>query len=194
MEFAAIVLAGGRSSRMRRAKQGLKLDGRTLLQRAVDACADCGQIAVVADSEQAKEWIAPDPRVVVTLEDPPDGGPVAGLAAGLAALRLQDGDGVVVIACDLPRVDELMSQLLAHAAHGDHDAVVPQDSQGWPQWLAAWYRVGPLRSALGQAQELRNVSVRRVLGGIEHHSISLPDQLLGDVDDPEQARAAGIEV
>ncbi|MGO4956556.1 molybdenum cofactor guanylyltransferase [Luteococcus sp. Sow4_B9] len=193
----AVVLAGGRSERMRRPKQALHVAGRSLLQLAVDACAAADRIAVVAPDGPAAEWIESDPRVVVTLEDPPDGGPVAGIAAGLAALQASGLDPVLVLACDLPQVEIIVDSLLREVQAGAltrHQAVVPVDSHGWPQWLAACYRADALLAALEAAPATRDLSVRRVLGALDFQPVSLPDQVLADVDTPEQARAAGIDV
>ena len=73
--FCGVVLAGGTAARMDGIdKAGLELDGRTLLDRAVDAFADADEVVVVGPRT------VPTPRpVTFTREDPPRGGPVAGL-------------------------------------------------------------------------------------------------------------------
>lgn len=93
--YDAIVLAGGRASRLDgAAKPGLLSDGVPLLHLALDAAGDARRIAVVGPDDLAAA-IAPHPaapRTLLTREDPPFGGPVAGIAAGLAALRRGDSD------------------------------------------------------------------------------------------------------
>ena len=79
----AIVLGGGRSARMGHDKRDLVLDGRSLLARATDACV--GRQVIVAVTPALPHDVDPT-GVQRVLEDPPFGGPVAGLAAGLAAL------------------------------------------------------------------------------------------------------------
>ena len=105
----AIILGGGRSARMGRDKRALVLDGRSLLALAVDACADRDLIVTVTPD---LPWDVPTGRVTCTLEDPPFGGPAAGIAAGLAALPpALPGDEVLLLACDLPRVADIVAVL-----------------------------------------------------------------------------------
>ncbi|MFT4227653.1 molybdenum cofactor guanylyltransferase [Micropruina sp.] len=105
----AIILGGGRSARMGRDKRSLQLDGRSLLARAVDACA--ARELIIAVTPDLPDDVGAD-RVTCTLEDPPFGGPVAGIAAGMAALPpAQPGDEVLLLACDLPHVAEIVAVL-----------------------------------------------------------------------------------
>ena len=80
--FDAVVLAGGTARRLGGvSKPDVELAGRRLLDHALAATAGARRVVVVAPASVA----VPD-GVTRTLEDPPHGGPVAGLAAGLAAL------------------------------------------------------------------------------------------------------------
>ena len=79
-EFDAIVLAGGRGSRLGGvSKPGVTVGGRRLLDIALAAVASARQVVVVGDLP------VPD-GVRLTREDPPFGGPVAGVAAGFEFL------------------------------------------------------------------------------------------------------------
>ena len=76
-----LILAGGRGERLGgQDKAALEVGGRSLLDRVLEGAGDLGgDVVVVGDT--------PVPAGVLrTLEDPPDGGPVAGIATGLAAL------------------------------------------------------------------------------------------------------------
>lgn len=84
----AVVLAGGRATRFGADKLAVEFDGRPLLQRAITAVAQVAdEIVVVAG------FGAPEPPlqagvgvpIIVARDAIPDGGPLAGLAAGLAA-------------------------------------------------------------------------------------------------------------
>jgi molybdopterin-guanine dinucleotide biosynthesis protein A len=72
----AIVLAGGGSTRFGRDKLAAVVDGVTLLDRVLDAAAAAEQRIVVGSRRPA----AGDVRW--TREDPPGGGPAAGVVAG----------------------------------------------------------------------------------------------------------------
>src|SRR4029079_9730524 len=89
VRFDAVVLAGGRGRRLGGpSKPEVVVGGRALLDHALAAVAAADRVVVVGPSGLARPGI---PRV---LEDPPDGGPVAGLAAGLAYLA---PDGLVAV-------------------------------------------------------------------------------------------------
>ena len=84
----AVILAGGRAERLDGAsKPDLVVGGRRLLATAISAArsAGCDRLVVVGPSELEA------PGCLVVREDPPFGGPVAALAAGLAALDPSGG-------------------------------------------------------------------------------------------------------
>src|SRR5690625_2392033 len=114
----SIIIGGGRSSRMGEDKSALKIAGRTLLERTIDALSFSAEILVVAPPTSLRErpnW----PAVRFTLEDPPFGGPAAGLVAGIAALsQRSDSEHVIVFAVDMPDATSAGRQLGA-AAPGD---------------------------------------------------------------------------
>ena len=95
--FDAVVLAGGAAERLGRAdKPGVRVGGRTLLDRVLAACADAAVTVVVGARR-------PTARPVVwAREEPPGGGPLAALHAGL---RHTTADRVVVLSADLPFLD-----------------------------------------------------------------------------------------
>ncbi|MGH3716364.1 MAG: molybdenum cofactor guanylyltransferase, partial [Micromonosporaceae bacterium] len=118
--FGAIVLAGGGARRLGGAdKPGLSLGGRPLLHRVLDAVADAYPRIVVGPPRPVPEG------VLTTREEPPGGGPVAALAAGLALLDSvapgPDGDValVAVLAGDLPFLRPEAVGALRAAATGD---------------------------------------------------------------------------
>ena len=214
MRRFAIILGGGRSARMGRDKRALILGGRSLLGLAVDACAGRDRIVVVTPDLPADV----DPsRVVRVLEDPPFGGPVAGIAAGVAALPpAEPGDEVLLLACDLPHVPAIVATLDAvplvelvetssrppgvstsSTNEGDlrdraTDGVCLLDAEDWPQYLAARYRRDALAARLAAVGDPRALSVRRLMAGLELRRVPAPD-IAADVDTPDDAAAAGID-
>lgn len=133
--LAAIVLAGGRSSRMGRDKAALVLDGETLLQRTASALARVvDEIVIVRAPDQAL------PPVVVAVPiieavDPIEGeGPLVGIAAGLDAVS---GDDAIIVAVDMPFLEPALLRLLVERLRdGDHRWVVPI-AEGRPQPLCS---------------------------------------------------------
>ena len=150
---SAIVLAGGRSSRMGRPKALLPFDGVPLIEHIVGALRTRFEdVVVVAAPEQP----LPAMPARVVRDDVPYQGPVGGLCYGLRAVR---GEVCFATSCDsaffsMPLVDVLLSRIAGY------DVVVPH-WQGRPQPLHAVYRtsVAPLLEAQLRSGELRAVAL-----------------------------------
>lgn len=154
--FDAIVLAGGKATRLGGLDKALlDVAGRPMLEWVLDACS--GARATVAVGIER-----PTSRAVTwTLEDPPHGGPLAGIGAGLGALPA-DAERVVVLAADMPfMTSDAVSSLLTSLP--GHDAAVFTDDGGNVQPLAGVYHVRALTSALVACGDLRGGAAMRVL-------------------------------
>ncbi|MFI7173578.1 NTP transferase domain-containing protein [Streptomyces spororaveus] len=135
MSYDAIVLAGGAARRLGGAdKPALSVGGRTLLDRVLDACPDA-RTTVVVGSRRATTR-----PVHWTREDPPGGGPVAALDAGL---RRTTAELVLVLSADLPFLDRETVGALLDAPGAD--GAMLRDADGRDQPLVAAYRAEPLR-------------------------------------------------
>lgn len=198
-----LVLAGGRGMRLGgRDKAALEVGGRSLLARVLDAQPLLGGRVVVVGH-------TPVPAGVLrTVEQPPDGGPVAGISAGLVALRgspqvHSDGDSpshqrsvarsadwVAVAAVDQPGAAVALAALRASlaGAAGHVDAVGHQDAEGHRQWLLAVYRLVSLERALGRLGEVRDASVRRLVADLRWQDAESGREHLGDIDTWADAR------
>jgi molybdopterin-guanine dinucleotide biosynthesis protein A len=149
--YTAVVLAGGRAARLGgQAKPQLEVGGRPILARVLDAVADAS-IRIVVGPPQ------PVPGdVLLVREQPPGGGPVAALRAGLT--RVPD-DVVVVLAGDLPFLTaEVVAGLHARLTG---DGVLVVDDTGRDQLLLGAWRTAALRAALPAAGG--PTSLRKVL-------------------------------
>ncbi|MFI9050483.1 NTP transferase domain-containing protein [Streptomyces sp. NPDC053427] len=145
-DYDTIVLAGGAARRLGGAdKPALSVGGRALLDRVLAACADTAITVVVGPRRAASR------PVVRALEDPPGGGPLAGLDAGL---RHTTAPTVLVLSADLPFLTPATVQSLLAAAAGTangaspRDGAVLRDADGRDQPLVAAYRAEPLRREL----------------------------------------------
>ncbi len=158
MEFDALVLAGGGSTRFGGVdKAMLVLDGVTLLDRVLTATDDAVSTVVVGPVRttcRPVNW---------TVEDPPSGGPVAGIAAGLTH---GTAPVVVLLSCDLPWLTkDDVAQLVDGL--GDHDGHGLRDTDGREQRLATAYRRAALTEAIGRIGDPRDKSVRRLMAGLD---------------------------
>ncbi|WP_306184657.1 MULTISPECIES: NTP transferase domain-containing protein [unclassified Streptomyces] len=137
----AVVLAGGAARRLGGAdKPAVRVGGRALLDRVLAACAEARTTVVVADPR-------PTARPVRwTREEPPGGGPLAALDAGLRHTR---ADHVVVLSADLPFLEPAtVRRLLGALRAGRADGALLTDADGRDQPLVAAYRAHALRREL----------------------------------------------
>ena len=181
----AVILAGGGGQRLGGvSKADLRLGQRRLLDIVLSGLGPAvdGDAVVVAPRD-----VEVPPGVRRTLEDPPDGGPVAGLAAGLAALAGSHAL-VLVTAVDSPGLVDLAPLLVAAlSARPDADGVVARGGEPAPfrQYLQAVYRAGPLRRLLADAGQVRNRGVARTLRVLNLVEMPSPADLCRDIDTPD---------
>ncbi|WP_131768223.1 molybdenum cofactor guanylyltransferase [Candidatus Protofrankia californiensis] len=125
MSWDALVLAGGSARRLGGVdKPAVIIGNQTLLERVLAAVDDARGVVVVGP----RRPVAVARRIVWTHEQPPGGGPVAALAAGL---ELVGAPLVAVLAADLPFVTAETLGALVRAAGGcDHDGSHPAPG-GW---------------------------------------------------------------
>lgn len=175
----AIILTGGRARRLGGVdKASVRIGDATLLEHALEAVSGSDDIVVVGPTVPGLEGIR------FAREDPPGGGPVAGITAGLAALA-GETNRVLVLACDMPHVAQAVPVLLeatvwmdaargATAASDSREDRAPGadgawgvDDDGRAQPLCAVYRRDALHRALDALGEPAGSSMRALSGGLE---------------------------
>ena len=139
MQHGAIILCGGKSSRMGRDKASLPFGPELMLQRVVrllGEVVDPRKIVVVAAPGQSLPELPAGVTVAQDLRQ--ERGPLEGLAAGFRALSGRV-DAAYATSCDVPllvpKFVERMFELL-----GEHDIAVPRDGEHHHP-LAAVYRL-----------------------------------------------------
>ncbi|HEU4512324.1 MAG TPA: NTP transferase domain-containing protein [Nocardioidaceae bacterium] len=158
--LAAVILTGGTGVRLGGVdKASIEVAGRTLLEHALTATAVADEVVVVGPP-------VPTTRPVTwTREDPPSGGPAAGLLAGLDALAVPP-ELVCVLAVDMPRFSAgTLSRLVdVLRSSDDADAACLVDETDRKQWLAGVYRYHALAGARPASREDEHgLSTRRML-------------------------------
>lgn len=190
----AIVLAGGRSSRLGVDKAAVRVDERRLVDRVIAAARAAGadRVVVVGPAETGTRADA------VVREDPPFGGPAAAIAAALPLVGGRAGAGsgpeaapeqVLVLACDLESPDAVCTAL-SESAPVDAAGTVLVDASGERQWLAGRYRVDALRAAIRGLGDPAGQSLRRVLAGLPLAELRVPDEVARDIDTPQDLARA----
>ncbi|WP_231369878.1 NTP transferase domain-containing protein [Arthrobacter sp. 135MFCol5.1] len=208
--FDALILAGGRSSRLGGVpKQSLVLRGRTLLAWTLDAAAGARRTVVVGDvsaggppsrgaADEAGPAQALPPGVLSCREEPKFAGPAAGISAGLDALATSGGGApfTLVLACDMPLAARAVAMLRdAVAAAGDGRGAVARSADGREQPLAAIYNTDELKRSCGELSRrdaLVNGSVRSLLANLDVQLVTVPAGSTADVDTWGDAATLGI--
>ncbi|CAO5245251.1 molybdenum cofactor guanylyltransferase [Frankia sp. AgKG'84/4] len=184
-DWAALVCAGGAARRLGgRDKAALVVGAATLLDRVLAAAAGARQRVVVGPVRDLA--VAPGAPVRWRREEPPGGGPVAAIAAGLEEITTPL---VAVLAADLPFLTDHELGLLLHGAQGlGTDVAVLVDPGGRRQYLAAVWRTDRLRAAL--PAEPAGRSVRSLFPGRAVREVSAAGMACLDCDEPGDVERA----
>lgn len=181
-KLGAVILCGGKSSRMGTAKALLPVGPELMLQRVVRIVSEVVAAEnIVVVSAVGQPLPALPENVLFATDARADRGPLEGLAAGMSAL----GDRVDLVyatSCDVPLLQpafvERMFELIGADSPGGWDIAVPRDGK-FHHPLAAVYRV----SVLGHIKKLLAADRLRPFFLIqEMHSLEVPVEQLRAVD------------
>jgi molybdopterin-guanine dinucleotide biosynthesis protein A len=190
--ITGIVLAGGRSSRFGSDKLVAEIDGRTLLDRAVEAVATiAAEVIVVVAPDDDRPLPRASVPVRAVVDGEPFGGPLVGLRAGLEEAREPI---VVVVGGDMPslRPSVLSALVRALLSVGDTVGAAVLRSRGSLVPLPAALRTGTASDRVGALvadgeRRLRSLFERlptRVLEEGEWRPLDPDGETLRDVDRP----------
>lgn len=175
LRVGGVVLCGGRSRRMGKSKVWLPCGGEYLLQRMVRILGGVVQPVVVAARRGQSLPSLPD-GVAVVYDTVEEGGPLAGMAAGFAALG-QTCEAAMVSTCDHPLLKPRFIERLVGLL-GKHAAVVPMHD-GHVHSLTAVYRLDTY-SLLIELLAQRDLRVGHFVDRCRAHI--LPASELADAD------------
>jgi molybdopterin-guanine dinucleotide biosynthesis protein A len=149
MSFSAVILTGGKSSRMGCDKAFLEIGGQLLLARQIQLVRAAGAVEVFISGRADVDYSAFGCRV---LQDQfPKAGPLAGIERGLDAASFPR---LLVLAVDLPDMSaEFLHRLAGHAS--GKSGVIPRMC-GNIEPLAAFYPKSALPLAVAQLTANRN--------------------------------------
>ncbi len=179
MPFDAIVLTGGRAARLEGAVKGaISVDGRSLLDRALETVTAAGAARIVAVGDPLPTSLP----VRWAREDPPYAGPVAAIWAGLDALP-RPADAILVLAVDMPGVTPRTIARLLAASAGRDGAVL---ASGGHRHLAAVTSA----AALGRVRpaDPAGLAVRTVWSSLDLADVLAEPGEADDVDTPGDLR------
>ena len=177
MKPGAIVLCGGRSSRMGHDKATLPFGSELMLQRVVRIVSEVVELSAIV-VVAAVDQILPDipATVTITRDEHPDRGPLEGLAAGLRCIP-KDVAAVYVTSCDVP----LLAPSFIHkmlSCLDVYDIAVPYDGEFYHP-LASVYRPRVL-SVVQSMLAADRLSITSMLDEVS--AVKVPVESLRNVD------------
>jgi molybdopterin-guanine dinucleotide biosynthesis protein A len=157
---AAIVLAGGKSSRMGQDKALIAIQGKALLQRVCEVALQCiTPVYVVSPRTEQYRAVVPNDCQWIQEQCNPAAttphGPLIGFAQALAQVQV---DWVLLLACDLPLLRSEILQTwieqLAEIDDGELIAVLSKSEQQWEPLCGFYHRrcLPSLTSAIEQGE------------------------------------------
>lgn len=167
--LSAAVVAGGAGRRMGLDKRAMLVEGIPLLARAVAAASRVADEVLVATT-RTRPLPMELPRVRIVYDRVENGGPLAGIEAGLAAAR---HELLLVVAGDMPWLQEPLLRLLVGRARDEPgaDAICIRSARGMEPLLAVYQRSAlPVVSGLIDGGEHR---VGRLLELLR--AVAIPD-------------------
>jgi molybdopterin-guanine dinucleotide biosynthesis protein A len=188
-DVAGIVLAGGRSTRFGRDKLAEAYRGRPILELAVRRVAEvCDDLVVVVGPAHPDPFLPPDLKHRIA-RDPVEGeGPLAGVLAGLTAVRAEHA---LVAGGDMPdlRTDVLL-EMLRVAPEAPADAVALRDGDRFRP-LPCVLRVEP---ATGRARTLLDAGRRALRDLLDASRVAVIDEPTWRALDPDGRTLFDVDV
>jgi molybdenum cofactor guanylyltransferase len=186
-----LVLAGGQSRRMGRDKALLRREGRTQLEHSVELLRrHVDRVFVSVRPDQSGD--AERGRFEQIADRYTDIGPVAGI---LSAMETFPAAGWVVLACDLPNVDDRTLELLLRRRSASQPfTAYSSHYDGLPEPLCAFYRP-EARAVIAGFVADGILCPRKIMIRSDTRLLELPEpSALDNVNTPEDLVRAGIGV
>ena len=185
MEFGFLLMSGGHSSRMGRAKALLEIDGMTLASRiAREGRGFAERIFSVNDPG------IPTPEGFTRVGDVfTDCGPMGGLHACLSAAK---SDALIVVPCDAPEYTQRVAAYLAEQFEDGLDALIPEDETGRAHPMMGVYAKSCLPALTAHLEDGRH-KLMLMLDTLRIKRIRLPQEIgrraLRNLNTPEDYAA-----
>ena len=192
-KYGAIILAGGRSSRMGKDKASLKISGKSMIERLLlELSPLVAQVVVIRAPGQTIPNIPKElkDRTLLGWDSVKDRGPLQGIVDALPLLNAEI-DKVFLLTCDLPYITTNWFQTLKDVMTDEFDLVCTEENKIINPLLAI-YR----RPVLEPASKLISEGKRRPISlwqGWRMARLSAPNEtpwICRDVNTPEEFNKA----
>jgi len=136
MNVTGIILAGGKSTRMGTEKGLQLLNGKTLIEYAIEAISSVCDTIVISSNSDAYSNL----NYKVIADEIPGIGPMGGI---YSALKQSESESNLVLSCDLPFVSRKLLSYILQMAPG-YDVAVPWEGNQHYEPLCAFYNKNTL--------------------------------------------------
>lgn len=131
--WTGVVLAGGKSTRMGRDKALVEVDGKPMLQHAIDVLRpQVKELIVIGDPRKYRRF-----DVDIIPDDLEDLGPLGGIVTAMGQARYEH---LLVMACDVPGVNAKLLEKLKYHFPMDGEALVPRHGDFVEPLVAGYHR------------------------------------------------------
>lgn len=189
MEASGVILAGGKSSRMKFNKAFAEISGQPVINIIIDKFTKLfDETIVISNEPELYEHLG----LAIYTDIYPRMGPVSGIHAGLYHAR---HDRVFILGCDVPFINMELVEYLINSL-GDYESVVPQ-IDSYLQPLAAVYdrKCLPVLAACLQENRVKLIRIfeelnARVIGREELEKFGIVEEIFLNVNDIEALNLA----
>lgn len=197
MTVNAIILTGGRSRRFDGVhKPGVEVDGRSTISRILQsirgAAADA-EVWVAGPADGLSETEQKSVRIV--REEPEFSGPLAGIAAAVAAmpaeaaLPAETADVTLVLAGDMPLITVGHLGELISTCRATGRPATGTDDRGKTQFLCAAWPTGLLRARLAEIGDPTDGAVKLLFKGLDPAVVAVDPDVVSDFDTAAELEA-----
>jgi molybdenum cofactor guanylyltransferase len=180
----AVILAGGKSSRMGFDKQNIKQNGRLLIEKQIDVLQNIFNEIIVVTS---KPELYKSFNCILASDELKDFGPLGGIHAGLAAANSQFS---YFLACDMPNINQdyitYMLKIINKFSK-DQQAIITRFGN-WLEPFNAFYSKD-LIPVIEQAYKDKSIKIGNMLAKVQVHYI---DELDARAFNPDWSMFANI--
>lgn len=174
----ALILAGGKSRRFGSDKALADVGGLSFVERVFFALEPLASRVLIATGPTPRPYPV---RAEVVTDPVPDGGPLAGLAAGLAATQTP---WLLAAAVDMPHLTPEALTPLLEAASGDADAFIAQEPGDRMQPVCGLWRVEAVAPVVEEQIARGDLAMFALLDRLTVHGVALDAGAMRNVNLP----------
>lgn len=180
MIFTAIILAGGKSSRMGQDKGLALYRGKRMIEHVVESCKKLTPKILISTNNQEYSFLG-YPLVEDNFKEM---GPIGGLQAGLVASETFDN---IFCSCDMPGIQPEVLIRFLDKKNNDSQAVVAANSKGNFFPVLGYYNKSVLPVIEKQIAK-GDFKMQHLLKELNVQSMVFPDEVLKNINYPEDLR------